>query len=164
LKTHLIFLATLTVAGLLSFPHRSVAQYAPDSRPITLSVGGMLTPAAESQLTRGWDLMAGGGFAVSPRAHHRSWRLYLTGNFMFEHLGVTADAFNQVKTFNPSIQNATGARARFYAATLDPNVRIRVNRRVSWYGVGGFGWLQRSIDYTAPHPWEFCWNLTARPS
>jgi hypothetical protein len=110
----------------------------------------METPNIDSGLRRGWALMAGGGFAVTRWSHHRDWRLYLTGNFLFEHLGVTPDALAKASSANSGLQGTTGAGARFYSLTFDPAFRFGDKRRVSGYVVGGTGWLRRSIDFTTP--------------
>lgn len=133
---------------LLAAPFGAAAQEPPDSLPITIGVGGMMTPAIDNSFKGGWDLLAGGGFAVSHRSHHRRWRLFFTGNFMYEHLGVTNAALGLAKMADTALQNATGARARFYSATFDPTFRYALSRRISIYGLGGFGWFQRAIEFT----------------
>jgi hypothetical protein len=103
--------------------------------------------------------MGNGGFAVTHWSHHRKWRLYFNGNFLFERLGVTQQALKQSlpsqstttgpgTTSTGTAQTITGAKARFYSATFDPTFRYVINNRWSWYALGGFGWLERSIDFT----------------
>ena len=137
----------LCAEALLAVP-RAAAQEEPNSRPITFGVGGMVTPNVDSGLKWGWDLLAGGGIAVTPWSHHRDWRLYLTGNFLFEHLGVKSQALGTTASLNSGLQEAIGAKARFYSTTLDPTLRFGAKSRVSGYVLGGAGWLRRSIDFT----------------
>jgi hypothetical protein len=91
-----------------------------------------VSPGVSTGLKQGWDLVGGGGFAVTPWLHHRDWRLYLTANYIFEHAGVNQSSVS---------------KARFYAATFDPTFRFYSKSRVSGYFLGGAGWLRRSIDY-----------------
>src|SRR5579871_6484899 len=74
----LIFSATAVLLSLSDVTPQAMAQNPPDSRPATFGVGGMVTPGVDSGFKAGWDLMAGGGFAVSGRSRHRNWRLYFT--------------------------------------------------------------------------------------
>ena len=128
---------------------RAQAQETPNTRPITFGVGGfMRTPSADSGLKWGWDLLAGGGIAVTSWSHHRSWRLYLGGSFLFEHLGVKPGALNDASSMNSALQGAIGARASFYSLTFDPTFRFGGKSRLSGYLLGGAGWLRRSIDFT----------------
>jgi len=140
--------AALCIAGFLTAPQAS-AQEEADARPITFGFGGMKTLNVDSGLKGGWDLLGGAGFAVTRWSHHRDWRLYLTGNFLFEHLGVGADALQTTKSLNPGLQGAIGANARFYSATFDPTFRFCSKNRVSGYVLAGGGWLRRSIDFTS---------------
>jgi hypothetical protein len=128
-------------------------------RPVTIGFGGSATPAIDQGYRGGWDLMGSGGFGVTQWSHHRKWRLYFNGNFLFEHLGVTQQALKQSlpspstttttgTTSTGTAQTPTAAKARFYSATFDPTFRYVINTRWSWYALGGFGWLERSIDFT----------------
>ena len=124
------------------------AQEAPDNRPVTVSVGGLAAPNIAGSLKSGWDIEAGGGFAVTRWSHRRDWRLYLDGSFLFEHLGVTQSALQTAQGSNGQLSAGVTAKDRFYAATLDPTVRLFARRRLSGYVLGGFGWLRRSTDYS----------------
>ncbi|MGO4885816.1 MAG: hypothetical protein ACLP59_34095 [Bryobacteraceae bacterium] len=145
-------LSALGLATLLVVPSAATAQQDPlNLRPIMIGVGGMLTPAIDQGYRGGWDLLGGGGVAVTRWSHHRRWRLYATGNFMFAHLGVTNWAINQAKSanaMNTAFEGVLGAKARFYSATFDPTVRIELPRGFSFYLLGGFGWFKRSVDFT----------------
>jgi hypothetical protein len=96
----------------------------------------------------GWGLQAGGGFAVSRLRERRGPSYYITGNYMYEHLKATTAALAAAKTSNPmQLANATAAHGAFSAVTFDPTVRYALNRRLSLYGVGGFGWFRRGISF-----------------
>ena len=143
--------AALCVTAMVCLPPRIAAQSAPDSRPITIGAGIMAAPGIDTGFQTGWGLLAGGGFGVGQPSHRRHWRLFLMANFVYEDLGVSQTALNDAKSMNPTntaLQQATGARARFYSATFDPTFRYALKRRISIYGLGGFGWLRRSIDFS----------------
>jgi hypothetical protein len=142
--------AMLLCAAALPTVPNAVAQEAPNSRPITFGLGGMVAPNVDSGLKWGWDLQAGAGIAVTPWSHHRDWRLYLSVNLLFEHLGVKSEALGTTASMNSELQEAIGAKARFYSVTFDPTIRFGGKRRVSGYVLGGAGWLRRSIDFTGP--------------
>jgi hypothetical protein len=137
----------LCAAAILAVP-KAAAQEEPNSRPITIGVGGMVAPSVDSGLKWGWDLMGGGGIAVTRWSHHRDWRLYLNGNFLFEHLGVKSQDLSSTASSNSGLQGAIGAKARFYSLTFDPTLRFGGRHRFSGYVLGGVGWLRRSIDFT----------------
>ncbi len=136
------------VAVLLGAFSQCLAQSSPDFHSCTIGAGGgWASPQADSGLTRGWDFQAGGGFAVVAPSTGR-WSVFLTANFMFDHLGATAAALSQATSANPMLAGATAAAAKFYSTTFDPEFRYAIGRRASVYFLGGFGWLRRNIEFT----------------
>jgi hypothetical protein len=106
-----------------------------------------------NSLDSGWSLHAGGGFRVSgPEGPGHEWSLFVTGNFMFDHLAIKNSALIAARTMNPQdpeLLNATGGRAKVYVGTLDLVLRRPVGRADA-YVFGGFGGMRRSIGLTGP--------------
>jgi hypothetical protein len=72
---------------------------------------------------------------------------------MYEQSNATAAALGVAKMANPTqLANATSAHGDFSAVTFDPTVRYALNRRLSLYGVGGFGWFRRGISFNGANP------------
>ena len=140
------YVAAALCAAMWAAP-AAAAQEDADARPVTAAIGGMVTPNVNSGLKWGWDLAADGGFAVTRWSHHRDWRLYVCGDFLFEHLGVKQSALESARSSNSGLQQATDARARFYSVALNPTLRFYEKKRASGYILGGAGWLERSIDF-----------------
>lgn len=91
------------------------------------------------------DVQAGGGFGVM---HTEKIDLFITGNFMYEGADVRQSTLQQAEQ---SLNIGTlGGEARYYTATLDPTIRIRPKARFSPYVLGGFGWMRRTAEFTAP--------------
>jgi hypothetical protein len=102
----------------------------------------------------GWGFQAGGGFAVS-RTHEldRGWRWFITATFAYDKFKANAKALAKAKLANPTqLADATAAHAAFSAITLDLTPRYTWNRRLSFYGLGGFGWLRRGVGFNGANP------------
>lgn len=138
------FLSILLLAAAIG-----MAEDGSEYHSCTVSAGGGATPitgSESSQLNAGWNFQAGGGFAVGS-----SHRWYITGDFTFNDLGVKASALQSASASNPTnipVTQATGGRARFYTATLDPTYRFRSNGPIEPYLFAGFGWMRRDIALT----------------
>jgi hypothetical protein len=101
----------------------------------------------------GWGLQAGGGFAVSRTPERRGISYYITANYMYEQLKATAAALDAAKAANPTqLATATSAHGAFSAVTIDPTVRFALNRRLGFYGSGGFGWFRRGVSFNSANP------------
>jgi hypothetical protein len=101
----------------------------------------------------GWGIRTGGGFAFTPIPKRRGFSGYLTANYMYEQLGATTGALNNAKMLNPTqLATATSARGSFSAVTIDPTVRFAMNRRLGFYGSGGFGWFRRGVVFHGANP------------
>jgi hypothetical protein len=102
----------------------------------------------------GWGVQAGGGFAFTrPADSAHRWRWFITSNFTFEKFEATAAALSLAKASNPTqLASATSAHGDFTAVTLDLNPRFFVNRKLSVYAVGGFGWLRRGVGFNGANP------------
>jgi hypothetical protein len=99
-------------------------------------------------LVRGLYWRLGGGFAATPPG--RRYSLFINGSFMYDRSGMTAVAVREAVVSNPqnvSLLAATSGKARFYSAMLEPTLRFPASSCVRGYVFGGFGWLQRSLDF-----------------
>jgi hypothetical protein len=142
----------LTLCAAWEAAPNAAAQDETNLRPVTVSVGGMLTPSIASGFQSGWDVLGGGGFAVTRWSPHRCWRLYFAGNFLADYLGVQPNFVTNAAKSNTALQGAQGAQAKFYSLSLDPTVRFGNRGHFGEYLVGGAGWLRRSIDFTGLAP------------
>ena len=124
------------------------AQTEPGSHSCTAEIGGGY------DLVRGGDgsylggvagFQAGGGFVLRNN-------LALTFDFMYDAAYVKASALAASTAPGATAPGVPSAKARYYTVTFDPTYRIRPRRRVSPYVLGGFGWLRRSAEFTAPAP------------
>jgi hypothetical protein len=154
--------AALTLClAMLGIPAIVAAQDAPPFHWWTLGAGGGWAPAVAGQdhssLNNGWNFQAGGGFALRAGSdaggQPRRRLLYLNANFMFGQLAIKPSALQLAQSLNPTdvgLLEATSGRAKFYATTLDPTFRFRINDggSVSGYFFGGFGWFRRSLEFT----------------
>jgi opacity protein-like surface antigen len=77
----------------------------------------------------------GGGFATSPK-------FALIFNFLLEDVGIGAAA-RPVQ----SSQLAHGS-VKFYSTMFEPTYVAHSFRHFNIYGLGGFGWLRRSVKFT----------------
>lgn len=102
----------------------------------------------------GWNLQAGGGFAVSrSSAPDHGYRWFINVNYMYAKLDATRSALAAAITLDPAqLSMATSAHGSFSAVTFDPTLRYRFNRRVGIYGSGGFGWFRRGIGFNGANP------------
>jgi len=139
---------------------RGWTQDAPQDHSCTLSGGFLATlpKAGDSQnfVTYGWGFKAGGGFAVTPTplyGHVPQW--FLTGDYFFTKIDATAAALSNA---NPRVTGATTAHASYSAFTLDITPRVPLYERSrspltrpNLYGVLGFGWLRRGIEFNGPN-------------
>ena len=144
----------LCAAAILAIPKKCLAQDDATFHSCTVNAGGGWSPVhgtEQSNLNRGWNFHAGGGFAVTPRpAPGHNWSLFITANFMFDQLPVKPAALQQARTLDPqniALQQASSAKANFYSTTLDPTLRFPA-RWGNVYAFGGFGWFRRSLAFT----------------
>jgi hypothetical protein len=148
--------AVVAVAAVLFFlTIDSHAQERRQGDSCTVDFAGSLAfPKGEDghNFENGWGLRAGGGVAVW-RPRGRSDSYYATFNYMYEHSKATTAALEAAKTANPmELANPTSAHGAFSAVTFDPTVRYALNRRLSLYGVGGFGWFRRGVSFNGANP------------
>jgi hypothetical protein len=119
----------------------------------TVSVGGIgaWRPFGNANENFDWGggIQASGGFALTPK---RKVRLFFVGTYLYAKLGVTNDALKSSQNIDttPFAKDATDAEGRFLAVTFDPTLRFAVkgNHRLDIYGLGGFGWLRRDINFS----------------
>jgi hypothetical protein len=107
----------------------------------TGQIGGGFARALGSDSTDlqnyGGVFEAGGGFAINRR-------FAFNLNFMFYASGVPTSVLQQQQG---SPQNGS---ARFYSTFLEPTYIIYPSRKFNFYGLGGFGWLRRSVKFSNP--------------
>jgi hypothetical protein len=118
--------------------------------------GGAVWPSGKDgdNFNLGWDLQAGGGFAVThPVRPGHGAQLFITANYMYSRLNATSAALAAAITANPAqLAKATSAHGSFSAVTLDPTVRFPLSRRIGIYASGGFGWLHRGVGFHGANP------------
>lgn len=125
-----------------------------DFHSCTVNAGGGWAPvtgAETNSLKSGWNFHAGAGFGGPRPSIGHAWSFFLTGNFMFDQLGVSQTALQQARILNPTdigLLQATSATAKFYSTTLDPTVRFPEKGHLQFYAFAGFGWLRRSLDFS----------------
>jgi hypothetical protein len=123
----------------------------------TVSIGGGgVWPSGKdgNNFNSGWNLQAGGGFAVTKAVKPRHGaQLFITANYMYSRLDATTAALAAAISDNPvQLAKATAAHGSFSAVTVDPTARFPLNRRISVYGSGGFGWFRRSVGFSGANP------------
>ena len=121
----------------------------------TVNAGGAWTQLEGSDrqnFPSGWkNFQAGVGFAVTPVSLREGrWSVFVTADFLFDGMKFRNGVLNtaQVNPTNLGLISATGGRASFYSTTLDLNVRSAPVKGVSFYAIGGFGWLRRDLVFT----------------
>jgi len=128
----------LCVALCVGFSGISFAQSESDFHHATFNVGGGFTGITgrdADRLDHGGNFQAGGGLNFS--------RYFsITGNFMFNQLGVTRSALTAL--------NQPDGNARVYTFTADPTLRIPLGNRTSLYVLAGGGYLRRTVQFTKP--------------
>lgn len=128
----------LTLTGLVALPGLALAQNEEASRHFTLSVGSGITTingADAGKLDHGGNLQINGGYLFNEH-------LGITGNFMLSNLGIT-------RTELDALSEPDG-KARIYAVTADPTLRLRLGRGFSIYALAGGGYLRRTVEFTMP--------------
>jgi hypothetical protein len=140
---------------LMSVSCLALAAQDTDFHSCTFNAGGGFAPTVgkdRSSLNSGWNFHGGGGFAFSgpPKPGH-AWVFLVTANFLFAELGISQSALQEARTMNTTnvgLLGATGGRAKFYTATVDPTFRFPVGERTEYYILGGYGWFRRSLEFT----------------
>lgn len=129
-----------------------------DFRRFTADFGGGWTWVQGGGVAKGLTFRGGAGWRLSPqsalysatgdRLRERHWSLYLVGEFTFIQSGLTNAGLQQAIKLNQAPSSATSGTARYYNATADPTFRYCVFRcRVTFYGLGGFGWMHRTVEF-----------------
>jgi opacity protein-like surface antigen len=86
------------------------------------------------KLDHGGNVQVGGGYNFN--------RYFgVTGNFMFNWLGITRSALNTL--------NEPDGHARIYSVTVDPTFHLPI-RRANAYVLAGGGFLRRTVEFTQP--------------
>jgi len=119
-------------------PNSALAQTDSELHPFTFNVGGGFTAITgydAGKLDHGGNFQAGAGFTFN---RHFS----VTGNFMFNSLGITG---SELATLNEPDGNA-----RVYTFTVDPTLRFPLGHGVSAYLLAGGGYLLRTVEFTQP--------------
>lgn len=120
------------------FAGKSFAQSESDFHRFTIGAGGGFTAITgydAGRLDHGGNVLVGGGLNLNRY-------LGITGNFMFNQLGITGSELNSL--------NQPDGSARVYSVTLDPTFRLPLGHRFSAYVLGGGGFLRRTVEFTQP--------------
>ncbi|HLH42610.1 MAG TPA: outer membrane beta-barrel protein [Bryobacteraceae bacterium] len=87
------------------------------------------------RLDHGGNLLAGAGVNFN--------RYFgVTGNFMFNQLGITRSELDAL--------NQPDGSARVYSLTVDPTVTFPIKRNIGAYLLGGGGYFRRTVEFTQP--------------
>jgi hypothetical protein len=113
--------------------------------------GGWTAPLGTeaNSLTHSWKNFEA-GVAFLP-CSTKSKRFFLGVNFLFDQLAAKEQALLAAQALNPTdigLLQATGAKATYLSATLEPTYRVAAGDRVTVYFFGGFGWFRRSLEFT----------------
>jgi hypothetical protein len=129
---------TMSVGMLLIFAGRCFAQSEDDFHHFTIGAGGgftAITGRDEGKLDHGGNFEVTGGVFFN--------RYFgITGNFMFNQLGITRSELN--------LLNQPDGNARVYSFTADPTLRLPLGHRWSAYLLAGGGYLRRTVQFTQP--------------
>jgi hypothetical protein len=112
--------------------------FAQDENQFTLNVGGGLTTVNgrdAGSLDHGGNFQIGAGYNFNPF-------FGITGNFMFNALGITGAQLIRL--------NVPNGEARAYSFTLDPTFRLPLGQNWNVYVLAGGGYLRRTIQFTQP--------------
>ncbi len=110
----------------------------PEEHPVTFHVAGGLTTIAGSDAGK---LDHGGSFQTGA-GHFFNRYFGVTGNFMFNQLGITRSELNTL--------NQPDGGARVYSLTVDPTFRLPLRGDLSAYVPAGGGYLRRTVEFTQP--------------
>ena len=128
--------AALCFALSFGFAPASLAQE--EYHRFSASVGGGFTAITGSdagKLDHGGNVQVGAGYFFN--------RYFgITGNFMFNPLGITRSELN--------LLNEPDGHARVYTLTADPTVRFPLGSRANVYFLVGGGYLRRTVQFTQP--------------
>jgi hypothetical protein len=108
------------------------------SHHFTIGAGGgftAITGRDEGKLDHG------GNFEVTGGVFFNRY-LGITGNFMFNQLGITRSELE--------LLNQQDGNARVYSFTADPTLRLRLGHRWTAYLLAGGGYLRRTVQFTQP--------------
>lgn len=134
-----VFLNTI-LSGLLALALTTpaFAQADSETHPFTFNVGGGFTAITgydAGRLDHGGNVQAGAGFNFN--------RYFgITGNFMFNSLGITRNELNTL--------NEPDGSARVYSFTVDPTFHFPLGHGVNAYVLAGGGYLRRTVEFTQP--------------
>lgn len=122
----------------LSFGFASLCIAQEEDHHFSASVGAGFTGIAGSdagKLDHGGNIQVGAGYFFN--------RYFgVTGNFMFNWLGITRSELN--------LLNQPDGNARVYTFTADPTVRFRLGSRANVYFLAGGGYFRRTVQFTQP--------------
>jgi opacity protein-like surface antigen len=104
----------------------------------TANVGGGFTTITGRE---GGRLDHGGNFQIGAGYDFNRF-LGITGNFMFNQLGITGSELVRL--------NVPDGNARVYTFTVDPTFRLPLGQRWNAYVLAGGGYLRRTVQFTAP--------------
>jgi hypothetical protein len=112
--------------------------FAQDESRFTANIGGGLTTINGRDAGR---LDHGGNFQVGAGYYFNRF-FGITGNFMFNQLGITGSELLRL--------NVPDGNARVYTFTVDPTLRLPLAQNWSAYVLVGGGWLRRTVEFTQP--------------
>jgi len=134
-----VFELGVCVILLLAFPSGAYGQSDEyEEHPVTISAGAGLTTIVGRDAGK---LDHGGSFQIGA-GHFFNRYFGVTGNFMFNALGLTRSELN--------LLNEPDGHARIYSLTADPTLRLPLRGHWSIYVMAGGGYLRRTVEFTQP--------------
>ena len=112
--------------------------FAQEGQGFTVNVGGGLTTITGREAGK---LDHGGNFQVGAGYYFNRF-FGITGNFMFNYLGITGSELLRL--------NVPDGNARVYTVTVDPTLRLPLGQNWSAYVLVGGGYLRRTVQFTQP--------------
>lgn len=129
----------ITVMAMLALGFAGLA-YAqePTEHWYTFNAGVGFTPLVgqvSNRLDNGWNVTAGAGFRLRSRFE-------VTAQYMYNGLGVKPIVLSEA--------GVPSANSHVWSISADPKIRFGGARRFDPYLVGGVGYYQRVVNFTAP--------------
>lgn len=132
------FLRSWIVIIATGVPGLVLGQSEESFKHVTVSAGAGLTTSTgdiAGTLDHGGNIQLNGGYFFNRH-------FGLTGNFMFSGLGITRATLDNL--------NEPDGRARVYAVTADPTVRLSLGHGFTAYALAGGGYVRRTVEFTMP--------------
>ncbi|HLJ14830.1 MAG TPA: outer membrane beta-barrel protein [Bryobacteraceae bacterium] len=138
MRTKMLSHAGVAAAVFFGLSYGACAQTETEFHHFTFNAGGgltMITGRDAGELDHGGNFQAGAGINFN--------RYFgITGNFMFNQLGITRGALDAL--------NEPDGNGKVYSITADPTIHMPLGHGFNAYLLAGGGWLRRTVQFTQP--------------